>query len=124
MDKSKIPTAESDALTALIEDHRAVKRQFKAFQDAGERSEKSDSALEVCRALTVHSTLKKSTRRVAGRQKSLEEEGCAPKRNPCGAVERRGFTARCVRHARRRLRSTIASAGKSTSRAAWMVFWK
>lgn len=57
MDKSQIPSSEVDALSLLIEDHRTVKRQFKAFEDAGEDSEKSSIALEVCRALTVHSTL-------------------------------------------------------------------
>lgn len=57
MNKSHLPKAEADALAALIDDHRAVKKQFKAFQDADDLSEKSSIALEVCRALTVHSTI-------------------------------------------------------------------
>lgn len=56
MDKSKLPADQAEAIGALMDDHRAVKKQFKAFKDAGE-DDKSGIALEVCHALTVHAML-------------------------------------------------------------------
>ncbi|MBP0627586.1 MULTISPECIES: hemerythrin domain-containing protein [unclassified Cupriavidus] len=57
MDKSKIPADQADAIGALMDDHRAVKKLFKAFKDTDDRDEKESIALEVCRQLTVHATI-------------------------------------------------------------------
>nr|WP_245175882.1 MULTISPECIES: hemerythrin domain-containing protein [unclassified Cupriavidus] len=40
-----------------MDDHRAVKKLFKAFKDTDDRDEKESIALEVCRQLTVHATI-------------------------------------------------------------------
>jgi len=57
VDKSKIPADQADAIGALMDDHRAVKKLFKAFKDTDDRDEKESIALEVCRQLTVHATI-------------------------------------------------------------------
>ena len=57
MDKSKIPADQAEALGALMDDHRAAKKQFKAFKDTDDRGEKESIALEVCHQLTVHATI-------------------------------------------------------------------
>ncbi|WP_444633590.1 hemerythrin domain-containing protein [Cupriavidus oxalaticus] len=57
MDKSKIPADQAEALGALMDDHRAVKKLFKAFKDTEDRDEKESIALEVCQQLTVHATI-------------------------------------------------------------------
>nr|WP_245180223.1 hemerythrin domain-containing protein [Cupriavidus sp. LEh25] len=40
-----------------MDDHRAVKKLFKAFKDTEDRNEKESIALEVCHQLTVHATI-------------------------------------------------------------------
>ncbi|MBF6991746.1 MULTISPECIES: hemerythrin domain-containing protein [Cupriavidus] len=57
MDKSKIPADQAEALGALMDDHRAVKKLFKAFKDTEDRDEKESIALEACHQLTVHATI-------------------------------------------------------------------
>ncbi|WP_439684591.1 Hemerythrin-like domain-containing protein [Cupriavidus oxalaticus] len=57
MDKSKIPADQAEALGALMDDHRAVKKLFKAFKDTEDRDEKESIALEACQQLTVHATI-------------------------------------------------------------------
>lgn len=57
MDKSKIPADQADAIGALMDDHRAVKKLFKAFKDTEARDDKESIALEVCQQLTVHATI-------------------------------------------------------------------
>jgi len=57
VDKSKIPADQAEALGALMDDHRAVKKLFKAFKDTEDRDEKESIALEVCQQLTVHATI-------------------------------------------------------------------
>lgn len=57
MDKSKIPADQAEALGALMDEHRAVKKQFKAFKDTEGRDEKESIALDVCHQLTVHATV-------------------------------------------------------------------
>lgn len=57
VDKSKIPADQAEALGALMDDHRAVKKQFKAFKDTEDRDEKESIALDVCHQLTVHATI-------------------------------------------------------------------
>jgi hemerythrin superfamily protein len=57
MDKSKIPADQAEALGALMDDHRAVKKQFKAFKDTRDRDGKASIALDVCQQLTVHATI-------------------------------------------------------------------
>lgn len=57
VDKSKIPADQAEALGALMDDHRAVKKQFKAFKDTEDRDGKESIALDVCHQLTVHATL-------------------------------------------------------------------
>lgn len=57
MDKSRIPADQAEAIGALMDDHRAVKKQFKAFKDTDDRGEKESIALDVCHQLTVHATV-------------------------------------------------------------------
>ncbi|TWG81743.1 hemerythrin HHE cation binding domain-containing protein [Cupriavidus gilardii J11] len=57
MDKSKIPTAQRAALSLLLDDHRSVKKLFKSFESAKERSEKEQIAQQACRELTVHAQI-------------------------------------------------------------------
>lgn len=56
MDKSKIPADQRAALGALMDDHRAVKKLFKSFEDASEK-EKQEIASETCHQLTVHAQI-------------------------------------------------------------------
>ncbi|CAG2149347.1 hemerythrin domain-containing protein [Cupriavidus numazuensis] len=57
MDKSKIPTEQRAALALLLDDHRAVKKLFKQFEDAKEDADKQSIAEETCRQLTVHAQI-------------------------------------------------------------------
>jgi len=57
MDKSKVPVEQRAALGLLADDHRAVKKLFKQFQDAKDDAEKSTIAAETCRQLTVHAQI-------------------------------------------------------------------
>lgn len=57
MDKSKIPTEQRAALALLLDDHRAVKKLFKQFEDAKEDADKQSIAAETCRQLTVHAQI-------------------------------------------------------------------
>ncbi|GLC91380.1 hypothetical protein Tamer19_07880 [Cupriavidus sp. TA19] len=57
MDKSRIPADQAEAIGALMDDHRAVKKLFKAFKDTEARDEKESIAIEVCHQLTVHATI-------------------------------------------------------------------
>lgn len=57
MDKSRIPLDQAEALGALLDDHRLMKKQFKAFKDTQDRSEKESIAQQVCHALTLHAEL-------------------------------------------------------------------
>ncbi len=57
MDKSKIPTAQRAALSLLLDDHRNVKKLFKSFESAKERSEKEQIAQQTCHELTVHAQI-------------------------------------------------------------------
>ena len=55
MDKSKIPTAQRQALGALLDDHRAVKKLFKSFEE--NKSGKQAIASETCHQLEIHAQL-------------------------------------------------------------------
>lgn len=57
MDKSKIPSSQRAALGMLLDDHRAVKKLFKSFESAKERSEKEQIAQQACQELTVHTQI-------------------------------------------------------------------
>lgn len=51
----------TDAIALLIEDHKAVQKQFKAFeklkQQDGDEEEKGNIVREVCAALTIHAQI-------------------------------------------------------------------
>ncbi|WP_420997723.1 hemerythrin domain-containing protein [Cupriavidus sp. 30B13] len=57
MDKSKIPADQRQALGALLDDHRAVKKLFKDFEGAKDESRKRSIAAETCSQLTVHAEI-------------------------------------------------------------------
>jgi len=57
MDKSKVPAEQRAALSLLVDDHRSVKKLFKAFQDAKDDAEKQSIAAETCQQLTVHAQI-------------------------------------------------------------------
>lgn len=57
MDKSKVPVDQRAALGLLADDHRAVKKLFKQFEDAKDDGEKQSIAMETCRQLTVHAQI-------------------------------------------------------------------
>jgi hemerythrin superfamily protein len=57
MDKSKIPADQRQALGALMDDHRAVKKLFKSFEEAGSSEKKREIAAETCHQLTVHAEI-------------------------------------------------------------------
>ncbi|AZG16447.1 MULTISPECIES: hemerythrin domain-containing protein [Cupriavidus] len=57
MDKSKVPVEQRAALSLLVDDHRAVKKLFKAFQDAKDDATKQSIAAETCQMLKVHAQI-------------------------------------------------------------------
>ncbi|RZT42493.1 hemerythrin domain-containing protein [Cupriavidus agavae] len=57
MDKSKVPVDQRAALSLLLDDHRALKKLFKQFQDAKDDSQKASIAAETCHQLTVHAQI-------------------------------------------------------------------
>lgn len=57
MDKSKIPVAQRAALGLLLDDHRAVKKLFKSFEEAKDDGDKQSIAAETCHALTIHAQI-------------------------------------------------------------------
>ncbi|MBY4896069.1 hemerythrin domain-containing protein [Cupriavidus sp. AU9028] len=57
MNKSNIPTAQRAAIGLLLDDHRNVKKLFKAFESAKEQSEKEQIAQQTCQELTVHTQI-------------------------------------------------------------------
>ncbi|MGO4281360.1 Hemerythrin HHE cation binding domain-containing protein [Cupriavidus sp. OV038] len=57
MDKSKIPVGQRPALSLLLDDHRAVKKLFKQFEEAKQDSAKQSIAAETCHALSIHAQI-------------------------------------------------------------------
>ncbi|WP_454757863.1 hemerythrin domain-containing protein [Cupriavidus campinensis] len=57
MDKSKIPVGQRPALSLLLDDHRAVKKLFKQFEEAKQDSAKHSIAAETCHALSIHAQI-------------------------------------------------------------------
>lgn len=57
MDKSKVPVEQRAALSLLLDDHRAVKKLFKAFQDAKDDASKKSIAAETCQQLKIHTQI-------------------------------------------------------------------
>jgi hemerythrin superfamily protein len=57
MEKSKIPAAQREAISMLLDDHRAVKKLFKEFENAKERSQQEQIAQQTCHELTVHAQI-------------------------------------------------------------------
>lgn len=55
MDKSKIPAGQRQALGALMDDHRAVKKLFKSFEQS--KSNKESIAGETCNQLAMHARI-------------------------------------------------------------------
>ncbi len=54
MNKSTIPAPQKVALSLLLDDHREVKKLFKAFEDAKDDTTKESLVKEACMKLTVH----------------------------------------------------------------------
>ncbi|MGN5478916.1 hemerythrin domain-containing protein [Cupriavidus basilensis] len=57
MDKAKVPVEQRAALALLLDDHRAVKKLFKQFQDAKDDADKESIAEETCLQLTIHAQI-------------------------------------------------------------------
>lgn len=57
MDKSKVPVEQRAALSLLVDDHRSVKKLFKAFQESKNDAEKRSITSEICQQLTVHAQI-------------------------------------------------------------------
>ena len=57
MPKSKLPRDASIAVELLVSDHRNVEALFKEFEDQEESQERRETALLICKELTVHATV-------------------------------------------------------------------
>ena len=57
MDKAKVPVEQRAALALLLDDHRAVKKLFKQFQDVKDNADKESIAAQTCVQLTVHAQI-------------------------------------------------------------------
>lgn len=57
METSRPPGNQRDALSLLLNDHRAVETLFKQFQDAKDDAQKQSIATETCVQLTVHTKI-------------------------------------------------------------------
>jgi hemerythrin superfamily protein len=55
--KPKAPRNASVAVELLISDHRNVEALFKQFEDQEETDERHETALRICKELTVHATV-------------------------------------------------------------------
>ena len=57
MNKSKIPVAQKEVLSLLIDDHRKVQKIFKKFETEKDPDAKRDMVTEACNELTVHAEI-------------------------------------------------------------------
>ena len=57
MNKAEIPVAQRAVLSMLLDDHREVKKLFKAFQQEKDKSACEQIVREACEKLTVHTRL-------------------------------------------------------------------
>lgn len=57
MNKSKIPAAQKDVLSLLLDDHKKAKKLFKDFENEKDEASKEKIAREVCMELTAHTTI-------------------------------------------------------------------
>lgn len=57
MNKSKIPAAQKDVLSLLIDDHRKVQKIFKDFESEKDSEVKRAMVVEACNELTVHAEI-------------------------------------------------------------------
>lgn len=57
MNKSKIPVAQKDVLSLLIDDHRKVQKIFKDFETEKDPEAKRAMVVEACNELTVHAEI-------------------------------------------------------------------
>jgi len=75
MNKSSIPSAQKEALSMLIEDHRKAKKLFKEFESEKDEAAKESLAREVCMELTVHAQLEEELFYPALREQDPETFG-------------------------------------------------
>lgn len=61
MNKSKIPVAQKDVLSMLIDDHRKVQKIFKEFESENDPKAKQEMVTEACNELTVHAEIEEQS---------------------------------------------------------------
>lgn len=57
MNKSEIPAAQKSVLSILLDDHKEVKKIFKAFESEKDARRKQTMIQEACHELTVHTQI-------------------------------------------------------------------
>lgn len=60
MNKAEIPVAQRAVLSMLLDDHREVKKLFKAFQQEKDKRNREQIVREACEKLTVHTKLEET----------------------------------------------------------------
>lgn len=75
MNKSKIPVAQKDVLSLLLDDHKKAKKLFKEFENTEDDARKEALAREVCMELTAHTTIEEEVFYPFLREHDAEEFG-------------------------------------------------
>jgi len=75
MNKSKIPVAQKDVLSLLLDDHKQAKKLFKDFESEDDHIKKEAIAREVCLELTAHTTIEEEVFYSYLREQDPEEFG-------------------------------------------------
>lgn len=75
MNKSKIPVAQKEVLSMLIDDHRKVQKIFKDFESEKDHKKRKAMVEEACNELTMHADLEEQVFYPFLREKNPEEFG-------------------------------------------------
>lgn len=75
MNKSKIPVAQKEVLSLLIDDHRKVQKIFKDFESEKDPKAKQAMVTEACNDLTVHAEIEEQEFYPFLREQNPEEFG-------------------------------------------------